>query len=355
MNSTRSAVRRMAAQAVPTDEQLRRAAPGLDREVARIPAQPRLSVLPGGRPGPASRLRPWGPALVAAAVVAVLVGTQAVLQPGSGEDRPLAGAAAAPPAAARPPVGGTAPDPTATDPAAVLRRLADLAAAQPAGPAGPLDHTRSVHRHHTIGPDGGELDAPVVDRVEEVTRELWTAADGSGRTVVDATAAPGSEPMAEDLDETRPPGAGHRRLDLPGDPAALVEALIPVMDGESVDFTAAADVLDLITGLRDVQIIDPPALATLLRMLADTEGLRVDPGVVDLAGREGIAVRAVAPDQADDLVIEKTLVLDPDTGALLGADSRIVRGGPLPDRVPLELMRSAWLESGRVGAVGERP
>ncbi len=363
MNTTRAAIARMAAQHVPTDEQLRRATPPADHELDRLLARPRSSTLPDPtatpRP-PSSVLRRWGPALAAAVVVGVLVAVQAILLPVVGGQPSTAGTAAAPPAAERPQDGAAPPPPTPDGPAPVdaaefLRQLADRVAGRQGAEGGPVDYTRSVSRSHSIAAGEGAASDQVVDRVEEASHELWSSSDGSGRVVSDVSAPPGTQPESEDVDETYPPGAGHRRLDLPADRAALVDAIITTADGDALDFSDAADLIDIISGLRDVQIIDPPALSTLLRMLAETDGLRIESAVTDLAGREGVAIRSVPPGQEDDLTIEKTLIVDPGTGELLGYDQTIIQGGPLPDRVPVELSRLAWLESGRVDAVGERP
>jgi hypothetical protein len=361
MTTTRSAIERMAAQSVPTDEQLRRATPVLEYELNRLTAQPRITALPDPTIAPLTPspvLRRWGPALVAAVVVGVLVAVQAILLPVIGEQQSTASTAAAPPAAQRPQTGGAVPPPTpagpaTADPAEFLRQLADRVARRPVPEAGPVDYTRSISRSHSIGEDGST--GQVVDQVEEMSQELWISSDGSGRVVRDVNAPPGAQSPSEDVDETYPSGLGPRRLDLPADRTELVEALITAADGDAIDFSAAADLIDIIGGVRDAQIIDPPTLATLLRMLAETDGLSIDPAVTDLAGREGVAIRSVPLGQENDLTIQMTLIVDPTTGELLGFDKTIVQGGPLPDRVPLELSRLAWLESGRVDTVGERP
>ncbi len=121
------------------------------------------------------------------------------------------------------------------------------------------------------------------------------------------------------------------------------------------DVASAGGLLAGIVELRSGQLVEPPVQATLLRMLAAREGLRLTVGAEDFAGREGVAVSATEPGVDGSPTTEVTLILDPRTGAVLGHERTLVEGGTVPGPRPLPMGSAAWVESGRVDALGERP
>ena len=63
--------------------------------------------------------------------------------------------------------------------------------------------------------------------------------------------------------------------------------------------------------------LDNAQRAAVVRILVDTDGLQFHPGVVDRAGRAGVAVSATSPSPAAGGELRDLLVFNPQTGALL--------------------------------------
>jgi hypothetical protein len=349
MNRTRAAVERMAAQAVPTLQQLHRADPDPEQELARILARPRH----GTAPPIAVARRSWRPVLVVAAVLVVL-GALVVLVPAlHGGRAPTAVAPDVPATTPAPPPRG-APlsyDTTGveTDPAALLQQLADRAAAQPAPPrTGDISYVRI---------QGGGRSMGTTPSYYSYGNEVWTAPDGSWRRVGTPEGRPPDSP------DLHGPEEGTPRSPLPTDPAELDHYLVStdkgVFDGPTPQ--AANWFLDL-TGWQQKEVLDPAERAAFLRVIASKEGMTVAGAVTDRVGRRGIGVTATyhrpaemggyptfGPESQD-----VTLIFDPDTGALLHCEEAAPAGSADPAPGTPESYES-WVESAWVAAMGDRP
>lgn len=340
MNRTRSAVDRMAAQALPTAEQLHRADPAPEWELARILAQSRPQVAPGR----SVRRRTWRPLLVVA-TVGVVLGALVVLVPAlrGGDPAPAAVAPATPTTVAPPPPSETDPltyDMTGVepDPAALLRRLADRAAAQPPAPGtGRIAYVR-IRAGQVAG------DRPTAELQPPITTESWAAPDGAGHFLL---TRPGRQPEVAD---NRGPSKDFLPPPLPTDPVALEQrvrahyaalppgATLPT----SMFFADLADRWHIL-------VVDPPVQAAYLRMLADQPDITVLGTTTDRTGRHGVALKALD----NDLVTngDTTLVFDPDTGALLDSETDLA-GTPT---TPGQQAYTEILETARVAAIGDHP
>jgi hypothetical protein len=191
-------------------------------------------------------------------------------------------------------------------------------------------------------------------------REIWRAADGSGRIVTanittDITADGAASSVGPELsdpasDHTFGPGelsGGDQQWSMT--PAALAEQLDeghPAVVGPSERLVAVADVY------REQYV--PPALrGALLRVLATSPGVRLDGSTVDRAGRSGIAVSAM---NARGLPKRYTLVFDPATGSLLDAEETLTTDpGKLEVKVPAVVSYQLFLSAGTVPRIQTRP
>jgi hypothetical protein len=347
MNRTRAAVDRMAAQAVPTAEQIRRADPAPEHELARILAQPRLGIVPA----PDVRNRSWRPVVVVCAVLAVL-GALVVLVPAlHGEQAPTAVAPDAPATTPAPPPRG-APlsfDPTGVeaDPAVLLRQLADRAAAQPAPP-----RTGDISYLHIRA--GGRNMAPTPSYYS-YDNEFWTAPDGSWErvgTLQDGTREP---------TDHHGPEEGTPRTALPTDPVELEQHLLAVDKGIFTGQVPSAGDWFAARSPGREEFLDPAVQAAFLRLLASKDGITVAGAVTDRVGRRGVGVTATwhRPPEIDGYPTYGpeteylTLIFDPGTGALLHTED--TTPGASPQDPPELYYYESYLESGWVRAFGDRP
>jgi hypothetical protein len=336
MNHNPSAIDRMAAQAVPTAEQLHGADAAPDQELARILHQPRLRIAQTRSVQARSvQRRSWRPLLVVAAVLAVL-GVLVVVVPA------LSGSGAAPTAVApatEPPLPADDEPLTyrtvgvETDPAVVLRGLADRAAAQPPpGGNGPVAYVRTRSGQVVAG-------AP-----ESYQAESWAAPDGAGHTLLTRDGAPPE--VVNEREATR----NYLPPTLSTDPAALERAVRGVYElpAEISGFPATLWFGEL-ERRWSLLVVDPQIQATYLRVLATQDGITVAGEVTDRAGRRGVAVTAENTLGLGEL----TLIFDPDTGALLGTET----GPPdhTPGTPPPPPTYTVWLKSAQVPAIGDRP
>lgn len=334
--NTRTALRRMAAQAFPDDERLRRLVPEAERarRLHRILGDRRLHPVPD----PASRGRRWAPVLgVGVVVVAVLAAVAVVVLPGPLGDPPLTGAAdQAPPAPS-----------VTTDLATTLAQLADRAAAQPPVADGPYDyvHVRGIYPTRLVYPDG----TVTIEEDEVRERETWAGDDGVGRAV-----------------DSFPEGEAHEsgpieefpRLDLPTDPVALEDVLV----SEVWNPLRTPTLYFAMEQVWSTQVVQPSVQAALLRLLASKPDVRVVGPTTDRLGRPGLAVEVtetgeIRGDAVEKrrAVIEHTLIFDQRTGGLLAFEAVVVEGGENPGPRPLSRGHLMLLEATRVGSLDERP
>jgi len=216
--------------------------------------------------------------------------------------------------------------------AGLLTVLAARAAAQPPPPgSGPYSYVRT--RGWSVATarmtDGRLLDA----RTEETDRELWLAADGSGR-----------------IEETR--GGQRSRTSRVYGPGELSAEPSPdaTAPGEP-EVTMPGSAIESVRQLQSVwltQAVRPELQARLLHHLAAHPGLNVEE-VTDRAGRAGIAV------SAEEAVGRTVLVLDTDTGMLLAAEEVAPRAGGVPVRAPVTMESTLWLRVGFTSDTDARP
>jgi hypothetical protein len=331
MTTTRSAIDRMAAQAMPAREEMERIAPAGAREqgLTRILAQPRLRIVPAG-----SARRSWLPLQVAAAVLATVLVVVVVTVPA------LRGAAT--------PAGGTAttsappadPFSAGGDAATLFEQLAERAAAQPPRTGqGPYDYGHFQRWDADIEPDAGGKPGTGGNTTDV---EYWLSADRPGRIVTTETGQPPQTRGAEP--DPRP--------QLPADPAALERVLSThLVNPPSAEgwFTAAA-------GVELGEVVDPPVRAALLRLLAKQGDVTVAGPVTDPAGRAGVAVSTrPGPASGGDGSYEHTLIFDPETGAMLAEEHVQVEPSDTFPTAPMTIAYTVGLGAGRVDAIGERP
>jgi hypothetical protein len=339
--SNRTALQRMAAQAFPDDERLLRMVPEAERarRLHRILDRSRLHSVPE----PASRGRRWAPVLVVGVVVvAVLVVVAVFVLPGSVGDRQLTGPAVQPPPA---PVATTEP----ADLATTLPELAERAAAQPPLADEPYDyvHLRGIYPTRFEQPDGSVTIGD--DEVRDQAR--WTGDNGVARSVGVLTSRGGEEHEWGAMDEPA-------RLDLPTDPGAL-EGLLTSRVWNPLRKPTLYFAME---GLWSTQVVEPPAQAALLRLLASKPDVHVVGPTTDRLGRPGLAVAVtetgeIRGDAVDKrrAVIEHTLVFDQRTGALLAFEAVQLEGGETPGPRPLSRGYEMVLKATRVGSIEERP
>jgi hypothetical protein len=333
----RTALRRMAAQAFPDDERLRRMVPEAERarRLHRILGDRRLHPVPDPAPGG----RRWAPVLgVGVVVVAVLAVVAVFVLPGSVGDPPLTGTA-----------DQALPAPSVTtDLATTLAQLADRAAAQPPVADGPYDyvHVRGIYPTRLEYPDG----TVTIEEDEVRDRETWAGDDGVGR-VVDSYPDQGDAHDGGPMDESP-------RVDLPTDPAALEDVLV----SEVWNPLRTPTLYFAMEQVWSTQVVQPPAQAAMLRLLASKPDVRVVGPTTDRLGRPGFAVAVtetgeIRGDAVDKrrAVIEHTLIFDQRTGGLLAFEAVVVEGGETSGPRPLSWGHLMLLEATRVGSLDERP
>jgi hypothetical protein len=329
--STRSAVDRMAAQRFPSDGDLERIAPSVERRrrMDALLAEPRQPWVGNDLVVPALRRR--SPVLLAFAVAAavtigIVVGVQAM---------PQRIAPATPP----PPGCGTT---QARDAATLLRSLADCAQAQPPLPDAPFDYL------HVIQWGAGLYEGGSAEELAAMETWEWTAADGSGR----------QESKGPRSTSTTDRGPGERgRPTWPADVAALEAAIRadealgrPDMPASEPDWIPAA------ARIATYNVVSPQQEAALLRLLATKPGITIDGPVTDRAGRPGVAVSVAG--QYAGLSSRHVLIIDPATGMILGAEETVLEAGGgvlLAAPPPAPAHFTVILRTARVNATTDRP
>jgi hypothetical protein len=336
--SNRTGLERMAAQAFPTDDELRAMAPDHERAHGphRIMREQRLrTAVPGRGPGH----RRWAPiAVVGVAVTAVLAAIAVFVLPGPVGDGPLTGTAdQVPPAPAM-----------TAQPATTLEQLAERAAAQPPVADGPFDyvHVRGIYPVTYLHPDG----TGTVEGDEVRDRESWTSDDGTGRAL-DSYPDLGQEYDWGPDDESP-------RLDLPTDLVALEDVVV----SESWNPLRTPTLYFAMERVWSTQVVQPPVQAAMLRLLASKPEVRVVGPTTDRLDRPGLAVEVtetgeIRGDAVDKrrAVIEHTMIFDQQTGGLLGYEAVLLEGGEFPGPHPLSRGHILLLEATRVGSLEERP
>ena len=326
MNST---IRRLAAQAVPTAEDLERIASPEHRAVtlARIlgdePDLPRNQNPDPFAPRPRARRVP----VLAAATAALAVAVAVAVLPAPGPE-PFT----------TPALLTYTPTEMGNDSMTVLHQLAERAAAQPSsGEAGRFGYVRTRGWYFDVVVTGAGTTA----RVNPTEREQWLAADGEGRI---------EETRSGERTSTSGRYGAHALSGLPSlltNSAALAAAIRPIDDQPAAWMDAVAS--ELLRGP-----VPPAVQSALLQVLAQQQGLAVAGKVTDRAGRVGVALSAIWRD--GERTTEHILILNPATGAPL-AQERVQLAGDLRMFVALPATESytLWLDTGWVDSVDERP
>jgi hypothetical protein len=319
--------------------------PPVDRQLlARVLAAGRAAPIDPARPKRRRRaLRvAWLVPVTAAATLAAVLLTQGALPRGGVP----AAQAATPPSLAYSAVPGTA--------AGTLEAIAAGIRSRPAGssPAGPYLYVRTQSWDLATRVDGRQVTSAVLPRV----REIWRAANGSGRVRVtpgapyfpsqqarDAWAASGS-PSVDTTDENLKPGelgAGYP-IDLPADASALAKLMAaghPVANGPYETLVAVGD-------LYDEQTPTAPVRAAVLDVLAATPGLLLYGVTVDRAGRPALAIGLESA--GSGLPTRYTLLIDQSDGRLLGSEATLTKtAGALGVPVPSVISYTTYLDATR--------
>jgi hypothetical protein len=267
-------------------------------------------------------------ARVAAVLLIGLLGTAAVVLKGGGGD---------PATAATPPPLHYEKPATDVDATVLLHEIAARAEQRPDRTGkGRYSYTERKGWYLSTTVDGEQVTSEVVPQF----RRAWTASDGSGRLVDEWTFADGDTKYSD-----RTEGPGKLAVPRPSgslstDPAQLAAQLSvghPVSNGP-------AERLVAITDLHQHTPVPPRLEAAVLRYLADTPGLVVSGDVTDRAGRRGVAFSLESA--YSGLPTRYTLIVDPDTGDLLGREDMLtVTAGKLRVPVPSVISYTVFLDA----------
>jgi hypothetical protein len=318
---------------------------GEEELLAAILAEPRPET---ARPRVSARAR-RRPVLVAAAVVLLALTALVIGLPGGDDDGPRGGLA-------------------------VLDRVAAAAAEQPApGAALPYGYLKTRGTYVDTTSYGGEAWSSYRSEVVET----WAAPDGSGRrrTVAvvpgfvssadrEAWARAGKPPFLAHGwgrhvgTESFGPGSfagndafGADLSDLPTDPEDLSQWLVdPAVSGNN-GFPLSVRTLTLVAELLQNPFVPPDLRASLYEAEARVPGIEALGPARDLLGREGIAVGARSANSGAPTVY--SLIVDPDTGAVLATEEKQLRApSALPElEEPLVVSSTAYLESRRTASM----
>ena len=318
---------------------------GEEELLAAIVAEPRTEAAPlQRRPRVARR-----PALVVAAVTLLALTALVVGLPGGGDDGPRGGLA-------------------------VLDRVAAAAAEQPTpGTALPYGYlkTRGTYVDTTVY--GGEGWSNYHSEVAET----WVAPDGSGRrrtaSFVPGFVSPADREAWERAGkptflahgwgrhvgtESFGPGSfaandayGANLSDLPTDPEELSQWLLDRTATSSNGFPLSVRTLTLVAELLQNPFAPPDLRAALYEAEALVPGIESLGPARDLLGRKGIAVGARSANSGAPTVY--SLIVDPDTGAVLATEEKQLRApSALPELdEPLVVSSTAYLGSRRTATI----
>ncbi|MGC4812698.1 CU044_5270 family protein [Micromonospora sp. DT228] len=205
-----------------------------------------------------------------------------------------------------------------------LRRLAEVAAAQPAPPrpAGTVEHLESANWFLNSSISGGRTTSAVVPQ----QWRSWRTDDDAGRMVrkelppVFRSDADRKEwqrrgGRVDSSRETTDYAAGEFTPGWPGPVPTDVATLREWLDAGSPP-EEPVQYLEDVAHLTGVRLLNPAQRATVLRLLADLPGITVTGTVTDRAGRAGEAYSITS--DAHGLPAQYTVIVDPDSGVPLG-------------------------------------
>ncbi|MEH1165319.1 CU044_5270 family protein [Micromonospora sp. CPCC 205539] len=231
-----------------------------------------------------------------------------------------------------------------------LRHLAEVAAARPVlqRPAGTVEYLESTNWFLNSSISGGRTASAVVPQ----QWRSWRTDDDAGR--MDKRSLPPTFRSEADRREWQRRGG---RVDssqevsdyaagefsgwtgaVPTDAAALREWLA---GGLRPDLGPVQH-LENVAQLAGVRLLNPAQRATALRLLADLPGIAVSGTVTDRAGRRGEAFSILS--NAHGLPAQYTVIVDPDTGGLLGYEEVLTTtAGKLNVTVPAVVTYRSYL------------
>ncbi|MFF5073034.1 CU044_5270 family protein [Micromonospora olivasterospora] len=313
----------------PEDEERR------TRDLARILATDRAD-RPARRAVPRRRL-----VLTAGAVVLALFAGAVVLETTRDPQ----------PAYAATPAILTYGPPASTEPArARLRRLAEVAAGQPAPqrPAGTVEYLESANWFLNSSITGGRTTSAVVPEQwrswrtdDNAGRQIWKALPPTFRSDEDRREWKKRGGRTNSSEKTRDYAAGefHRwRGPVPTDATTLRAWLTAGAPAPE----APVQYLEAIAELAGVRLLNPAQRAAALRLLADLPGITVTGTVTDRAGRSGEAFSITS--DAHGLPAQYTVIVDPTSGALLGYEAVLTEtAGMLNVTIPAVITYRSYL------------
>ncbi|WP_030490763.1 CU044_5270 family protein [Micromonospora chokoriensis] len=232
-----------------------------------------------------------------------------------------------------------------------LRRLAEVAAAQPATPrpVGTVEHLESTNWFLNSSISGGRTTSAVVPQ----QWRSWRTDDNAGRRVkkdlppifrsdADRKGWQRRGGRVDSSRETTDYAAGEFTSRwqgaVPTDVAALREWFIA--GGSPPE--APVQYLEDIAELAGVRLLGPAQRATTLRLLADLPGITVTGTVTDRAGRAGEAFSITS--SAHGLPAQYTVIIDTDSGALLGYEEMLTTtAGMLNVTIPAVITYRSYL------------
>ncbi|SFD26936.1 CU044_5270 family protein [Micromonospora sediminimaris] len=243
--------------------------------------------------------------------------------------------------------------PVSEEPASArLRRLAALAAAQPAAqqPAGTVEYLESTNWFLNSSISGGRTTSAVVPQ----QWRSWRTDDDAGRMV--KKELPPSFRTDADRREWWQRGGG--RIDsseevrdfatggfysrfqgsVPTDAGVLRQWLTAGASAHEAPVQYLEDVAEL----AGVRLLNPAQRAAVLRLLSDLPGVTVSGSVTDRAGRPGEAFSIVS--DAHGLPAQYTVIVDSGTGALLGYEEMLTTtAGKLNVTIPAVISYRSYL------------
>lgn len=198
-------------------------------------------------------------------------------------------------------------------------------------------HTKGWYLHTSADVDDGVFDSGIA----EIDRQLWQAPDGSGRLV---------QVIPDD-----PSGMPPDRVLKPGElsgaflPATATDATVRASFGHSA---TAAGWTRTIEELWSRQVVPPVLHARLLGNLAAQTGVSLLGDTTDRVGRRGVAVAVEDQRGPRERLI---LVFNPDTGALLDAETVVLQDSDLPVQPPATISYTVWLTVGHTNTTATHP
>ncbi|MFC5677147.1 CU044_5270 family protein [Aeromicrobium endophyticum] len=230
-----------------------------------------------------------------------------------------------------------------------LAAAADADAADPDEGSGAVQYKQSDSWFAEVDEDGS---SSIVPRV----REAWLAPDGS-LTTRETLGAPlradgrGAAPVRPDrpdaVDERLPAGTVDADFarSLPTSPARLADALLDHIECESraVGPVRSMCLYREVVSLFETHVVSPELAAATWRMLRDEQGFVSLGSVKDRAGRAGLGLSIIDPENGRYRYI---LIGDPSDGQMLGVEEILIKDDPSLDaKAPTVTAFTAFLES----------